>query len=206
MAAEHNSPVEVTIREMGLDDLAPVYHLGERLFTRDRYPFLYRTWDEWEVVGHFNTDPELGLVAEADGVLVGFIIGTLITKGGRTYGYILWEGVERDWQSRGVAHRLYDALVELMVAAGARHLIADTEANNTAALRFLAKKGFTEEREHVVLSLDLGHSEQYRGLLEKYGDSAGEEGARKKGGRPKKAAGKSGEKAPRIEKIPSPRS
>ena len=28
------------IREMGIDDLAPVYHLGERLFTSDRYPSL----------------------------------------------------------------------------------------------------------------------------------------------------------------------
>jgi hypothetical protein len=34
------------VREMGIDDLAPVYHLGERLFTSDLYPSLYRTWEE----------------------------------------------------------------------------------------------------------------------------------------------------------------
>ena len=34
-------PPDITIREMELDDLAPVYHLGERLFTCDLYPFLY---------------------------------------------------------------------------------------------------------------------------------------------------------------------
>ena len=78
MASERTSRPEITIREMELDDLAPVYHLGERLFTCDLYPFLYRTWDEWEVVGHYNTDPEFSLVAEVDDSLAGFIIGRMI--------------------------------------------------------------------------------------------------------------------------------
>jgi hypothetical protein len=43
---------------MTIDDVAPVYHLGELVFTSDLYPTLYRTWDEWEVIGHYNTDPE----------------------------------------------------------------------------------------------------------------------------------------------------
>ena len=47
MASERGSRPEIIIREIELDDLAPVYHLGERLFTCDLYPFLYRTWDEW---------------------------------------------------------------------------------------------------------------------------------------------------------------
>jgi hypothetical protein len=92
MASERISRPEVTVREMELDDLAPVYHLGERLFTCDLYPFLYRTWDEWEVVGHYNTDPEFSLVAEVDDALAGFIIGTLISKASWTYGYIVWLG------------------------------------------------------------------------------------------------------------------
>ena len=65
MPHERTPKPEIEIREMELDDLAPVYHMGEKLFTSDLYPFLYRTWDEWEVVGHYNTDPEFALVAEA---------------------------------------------------------------------------------------------------------------------------------------------
>jgi len=57
---------EVNIREMSIDDIAPVYHLGERLFTSELYPYLYRTWDEWEVIGLYNTDPEYCLVAEIE--------------------------------------------------------------------------------------------------------------------------------------------
>ena len=36
--------VEVIIREMEIDDLSAVYHLGEKLFTSDEFPILYRTW------------------------------------------------------------------------------------------------------------------------------------------------------------------
>jgi len=196
MASERIPRPEITVREMELDDLAPVYHLGERLFTCDLYPFLYRTWDEWEVVGHYNTDPEFSLVAEVDGVLAGFIIGTLISKASWTYGYIVWLGVDRSFQSTGVAHKLYDKLVERMVEAGARYLIADTDPSNVAALKFFTKKGFKDEREHVVLSLNLSRTERYRAILEKQGNGHGETELRaKKPRRPKTAASKKQEKA-----------
>jgi hypothetical protein len=35
---------EVTIRQMEIDDISPVYHLGEQLFTSDKYTILYRIW------------------------------------------------------------------------------------------------------------------------------------------------------------------
>jgi len=200
MAAERISRPEVSIREMELDDLAPVYHLGERLFTCDLYPFLYRTWDEWEVVGHYNTDPEFSLVAEVDDVLAGFIIGTLISKASWTYGYIVWLGVDRAFHSTGVAHKLYDRLVERMVEAGARYLIADTDPSNTAALKFFTKKGFKDERQHVVLSLNLSRAERYRAILDKHGNGHANghgdaEIKSRKSGRPKKAA-KGGKEEP----------
>lgn len=171
---------DILIREMELDDLAPVYHLGERLFTCDLYPFLYRTWDQWEVVGHYNTDPEFCLVAEVDEVLAGFIIGTLISKASWTYGYIVWLGVDLKFQSTGVAHKLFDRLVERMVEEGARYLIADTDPSNAAALKFFTKKGFKDEREHVVLSLNLSRSGRYRPLLDKYAN--GHDSGRKTAG------------------------
>ena len=195
MASERTQRPDITIREMELDDLAPVYHLGERLFTCDLYPFLYRTWDEWEVVGHYNTDPEFSLVAEVDDALAGFIIGTLISKASWTYGYIVWLGVDRAHHSTGVAHKLYDKLVERMVEAGARYLIADTDPSNAAALKFFTKKGFKDEREHVVLSLNLSRTERYRALLEKFGNGHAEAEPRaKKPRRPKTAAAKNPEK------------
>ncbi len=193
MPAERPSRPETTIREMELDDLAPVYHMGERLFTCDLYPFLYRTWDEWEVVGHYNTDPEFSLVAEVDDVLAGFILGTLISKASWTYGYIVWLGVDRPYQSTGVAHRLYDRLVERMVEAGARYLIADTDPSNTAALKFFTKKGFKDERKHVVLSLNLSRTERYRAILDRHGEGHGDGEAKPRRSRGVKTVSKAGQ-------------
>lgn len=196
MASDRITRPEITIREMELDDLAPVYHLGERLFTCDLYPFLYRTWDEWEVVGHYNTDPEFSLVAEVNDSLAGFIIGTLISKASWTYGYIVWLGVDRVFQSTGVAHKLFDRLVERMVEAGARYLIADTDPSNTAALKFFTKKGFADEREHVVLSLNLNRTEKYRHLLEKYTNGHGDADARPRKPRRMKVKSATGKEKP----------
>ncbi len=104
-------------------------------------------------------------------------------------------GVDRAHHSTGVAHKLYDKLVERMVEAGARYLIADTDPSNAAALKFFTKKGFKDEREHVVLSLNLSRTERYRALLEKFGNGHAEAEPRaKKPRRPKTAAAKNPEK------------
>ena len=149
---------------MGIDDIAPVYHLGEELFTSDLYPYLYRTWDEWEVIGLYNTDPEYCLVAEIDG-LAGFILGTIITKASWTYGYILWLGVSPNFQRRGVGDALVDKLIERMLEDGARFMLVDTDPANVPAVNFFARKGFGNTRQHVFLSMNLSKHKYYGRLI-----------------------------------------
>jgi ribosomal protein S18 acetylase RimI-like enzyme len=156
----------VDVRELGIDDIAPVYHLGEELFTSDLYPYLYRTWDEWEVIGLYNTDPEYCLVAEIDGELAGFILGTIITKANLTYGYVLWLGVNPKFQRRGVADKLVDKAIARMIEDGARFMLVDTDPANTAALKFFNRKGFGNRREHIFLSMNLSQHEHYGRLIE----------------------------------------
>ena len=97
--------INLTIREMQIDDIAKVFHLGEKLFTAQKVPNLYRTWDEYEVVSLFQTDPEFCLVAEADDMIVGFALGLTINKSGSAwkYGHLHWLGVEREYQRQGIA-------------------------------------------------------------------------------------------------------
>ncbi|UCC59964.1 MAG: hypothetical protein JSV02_09560 [Dehalococcoidia bacterium] len=45
---------EVIIRNMEIEDLASVYRLGEKLFTSEETPILYRTWDPYEVTDYFS--------------------------------------------------------------------------------------------------------------------------------------------------------
>ncbi len=155
--ARHDTPLPVTVREMELEDLAKVYQLGERLFTAERWPNLYRTWDEYEVIELFATDGETCLVAELDGKVVGFALGTLIEKrrSAWTYGYLLWLGVDPDVGHRGVAGRLVDRLRELFIEQGARMILVDTAAENHDAISFFQGQGFGNETAHVYLEQNL---------------------------------------------------
>ncbi|HIK54453.1 MAG TPA: GNAT family N-acetyltransferase [Synechococcales cyanobacterium M55_K2018_004] len=161
--ASHNSSTE--IREMTIDDIALVYHLGEQLFTSNLYPSLYRTWDEWEVIGQYNTDPEYCLVAEVEEELAGFVLGTIISKATWVYGYIIWLGVSPKFQRRGVADKLVDKIVERMIEEGARFMLVDTDPANEPAIRFFKRKGFGNARRHVYLSMNLSKHEIYGRLI-----------------------------------------
>jgi ribosomal protein S18 acetylase RimI-like enzyme len=157
--------VYVNVREMDIDDLAPVYHLGEDVFTSDLYPYIYRTWDEWEVIGLYNTDPEYCLVAEIEGQLAGFILGTVISKASWTYGYIMWLGVNPQYQCRGVGDKLVDKLVERMIEDGVRFMMADTDPENVPAVKFFTRKGFGNTRQHIFLSMNLNKHPYYGRLI-----------------------------------------
>jgi ribosomal protein S18 acetylase RimI-like enzyme len=162
---QDDSQFSISVREMEIDDLAPVYHLGETLFTSDLYPYIYRTWDQWEVIGLYNTDPEYCLIAESDNQLAGFILGTVINKSTWVYGYIIWLGVNPAFQRRGVADRLVDKLVERMIDDGARFMMVDTDPENVPAVKFFSRKGFGNMRRHVFLSMNLSKHEYYGRLI-----------------------------------------
>lgn len=155
----------VEIRDMNIDDIAPVYHLGESLFTSDLYPYIYRTWDEWEVIGQFNTDPEYCLVATVGEQLAGFTLGTIISKANWVYGYILWLGVNPQFQRRGIADQLVDRIVERMIDEGARFMMVDTDPANVPAVKFFTRKGFGNARKHIFLSMNLIKHEYYGKLI-----------------------------------------
>jgi ribosomal protein S18 acetylase RimI-like enzyme len=138
--------VEVTIREMEIDDLSAVYHLGEKLFRSDEFPILYRTWDPYEVTDYFNSESEYCLVAETeDERIVGFVLANMIEKEGtawKRYGYLSWIGVDEAFQRTNLGQRLYNKIEDNFQKRGARMVIADTDAENQGALLFLNAMGF----------------------------------------------------------------
>jgi len=158
------SKFELEIRTAEIDDLAPVYHLGNRLFTSQEYANLYRTWDEYEVTSQFNQEADNFLVAELDGHVAGFLIGSIIEKprSAWSYGHLLWLGVDPKLTRKKVASRLFDRFKELMVEEGVRMLMVDTQADNAQALAFFKRHGFTNPVEHVYLTLKLPREEKNR--------------------------------------------
>jgi len=147
---------KTNIREMVIDDISAVYHLGERLFTSEEYPILYRTWDQFEVTDYFTSDPDYCLVAELEpgGKIVGFAIGTTIEKEGtawKKYGYLSWIGVDDAFQRTNLGYRLYRKLEQIWKRNGVRMVIADTDAENLPAISFFKSIGFADSSQHVWL-------------------------------------------------------
>lgn len=145
---------------MTIDDLAAVFHLGEKLFTSDFSPSMYRTWDEYEITTLFNSDTELCLVAELDEEIVGFALGTTVEKQNSAwkYGYLVWIGVRPGLQKGGAGHMLFGEIKKRMIEQGVRMIIIDTDADNEAGICFFEKEGFDNTQNHVYMTLNLSRS------------------------------------------------
>ena len=167
-----------TIRQMEIHDLAEVYELGEMCFRADLWPMLYRGWDEYEVTTLFNTDGDYCFVAENDnfeqGVtpdddrIVGFVLGTVMSKPGTawSYGYIIWICAHPNWQREGIAGKILDRAVESFVEnEGTRIVMADTDPSNVRAVNFFKKKGFGQEHSHVFLTSNIENNPLYSHLI-----------------------------------------
>jgi len=150
--------LETEIRQMEIDDISAVYHLGEQLFTSEEFPILYRTWDAYEVTDYFTSDPGYCLVAEADGKIVGFILANTIEKEGtawKKYGYVSWIGVDEEYQRSNLGQRLYRRLEDRFEEDGVRMVIADTDAENSKAIGFFKGLGFSVRADHVWMAKTL---------------------------------------------------
>lgn len=166
------------IREMEIDDISAVYRLGEKLFSSEEFPILYRTWDPYEVTEYFSSDPDYCLVAEAEanGKIVGFILATTVEKEGtawKKYGYLSWIGVAEAFQGTKLGLRLYRELEKRLMEDGVRMVIADTEAENEEAIAFFKRTGFSLSSQHAWLAKTLRRPklEKNQGRLHNRGQS-----------------------------------
>ena len=160
-ANERKKRPEIIIRTMEIDDISAVYHLGEKLFTSEELPILYRTWDAREVTDYFSSDADFCLVAEADGKIAGFILANTIVKEGtawKRYGYLAWIGVDEAFQRTGLGERLYRKLEEKFQEERVRMIICDTEADNKGAIKFFETLGFSNSANHIWLAKTLRRS------------------------------------------------
>jgi ribosomal protein S18 acetylase RimI-like enzyme len=159
----------VEIREMELRDVPEVFELGQKLFTAEQWPTLYRSWDDHELALLFSNDAETCLVAEADGKVVGFALGRVMEKprSAWRYGWLLWLGVDRRFKRSGIATRLMKQLKGLFIERDTRIMLVDTAMKNHGALAFFRRNGFGQEIRHVYLSQNLENDPRY---IERNGD------------------------------------
>ncbi len=148
---------------MELKDVPAVFELGQRLFTAEKWPTLYRSWDDHELAQLFGNDAETCLVADAEERVVGFALGRILEKprSAWRYGWLLWLGVEPRFKRTGVATRLLNQLTVRFIDRDARIMLVDTDAANHGALAFFRRSGFGQEIRHVYLSQNLENHPRY---------------------------------------------
>ena len=151
---------------MYFEDLVPVYRLGSKLYTADKWPVLYRNWDEYEIIERFISDQEFCFVAENKNKIVGFAIGTIIEKptGSWSYGYMLWIGVDPKQQGSGLGKRLVQKMTRTFIEKGAKMMMVDTARDNEKAIRFFTKRGFSDIEDHVYMTKNLLDEPYYKKL------------------------------------------
>jgi ribosomal protein S18 acetylase RimI-like enzyme len=147
----------IELRQMQLNDLPAVFRLGQKLFTAEKLPTLYRSWDDHDILELFQSDEETCLVAEDEGKIVGFALGCMMEKprSAWRYGWLEWLGVSPRYKRRGIARRLLNQLTQLFIDREARIMLVDTDEDNADALAFLRRIGFGQETRHVYLSRNL---------------------------------------------------
>jgi ribosomal protein S18 acetylase RimI-like enzyme len=148
---------EISIRDMTIDDLPRVFHIGEEIFTSDRFPFMYRTWDQFEIASLYTTDAEFCVVAERNRKVIGFAMATTIKKlrSAWKYGYVVWLGVKRRYRKHGIGERLYKEVEKRLEQAGIRMIIVDIEQGNDEALNFFKKMGFNVTKQYTWMTKTL---------------------------------------------------
>jgi ribosomal protein S18 acetylase RimI-like enzyme len=161
--------LSIKIDAMEFEDLLPIFKLGEKLFTAEKWPNLYRTWDEYELLERFMTDHEFCLTAKYKKQIVGFAIGTIIEKrrSSWTYGYLIWIGVDPKFLAQGIGKKLLRKMTKIFIKHGARILIADTDSENSNAIKFLQKNGFKPENDQIYFAKNLSKHPTYLRLQKK---------------------------------------
>lgn len=127
------------LRRMRLDDLAGVVAI-QRGITRQPVSERWRAL----LAGHLHRDDRLGLVAEEEGRILGFLLaGYRVGEfGGEHLGWIENLGVDPTHMGQGVGRALADALIELFRIQGVTEVHAAVRWDSSDILSFFQRLGF----------------------------------------------------------------
>ncbi|MFF0492404.1 GNAT family N-acetyltransferase [Nocardia sp. NPDC004068] len=133
---------DIAIVPMGLGHLREVLDLGEEMFDTDAKP--YTSWSLTSIAEHLDTPDSSCWVALDSDRVVGFVLGSMEFELREDWGYLEWIAVAPDAQGRGIAGRLVDVCCATLFARGARRIVTDVEAGNSASAGMMARHGFSE--------------------------------------------------------------
>ena len=127
----------MTVRPATAADLPPVLGVETAVFAADALPYF-----------HFrqmlDAVPAFFLVAEEDGRLAGYVLGSM--QAGDAHGWILSLAVSPDFRGWGIGEILVRGVVDAFAAKGAAEAMLHVSPANRGAVALYAKLGFQEVR------------------------------------------------------------
>jgi ribosomal protein S18 acetylase RimI-like enzyme len=139
---------------MTVRDFGAVYELGLRCYDVTDKPYNY--WSIAEVADHLQNHPALCYVAEADGQVVGFVLGSDTFEIIEDTGHIEWVAVAPEARRQGLASRLLQTLVDEIAKMGRSSVVTDIAADNPYSRGLARKLGFSEGLTVTYFTKELG--------------------------------------------------
>ncbi|MDP1547640.1 MAG: GNAT family N-acetyltransferase [Anaerolineales bacterium] len=101
-----------------------------------------------EIKKKLQRDPDLFLVAEHDGEIIGSVIGAFDGRRGMIYHL----AVHRDFRGQGVGAALLTEVEQRLQAKGCLKCLLHVFADNSEAIQFYRERGWREQKEDIVFS------------------------------------------------------
>lgn len=129
-------PAAVTIRQADQADLLSVFRIEQASFPQ---PWPFAAFDR------FVGEPGF-LVAERDGVVVGYVVSNTIPNYGRDIGHVKDLAVAPGARGQGIGRRLLERALVSMAVAGAALVKLEVRVTNESALSLYRDVGFEPMR------------------------------------------------------------
>lgn len=139
---------------MTVHDFGQVYELGTRCYDVTDKPYNY--WSIGEVAAHLEKNAGLCFVAEADGRVVGFLLGDENFEIIEDTAHIEWIAVDPACRRLGVASRLIEEALTAIEGLGKSRVVADIAADNEYSRGLARKLGFEEGLSVTYFTKELG--------------------------------------------------
>jgi len=141
----------LTIRPMTVGDLDAIVEIDRKVLGKARP-------DYWKKIQLNPRYPHSCLVAELEGIVIGFIVGEV--SGWEfgipdTIGWISTIGVDPAYQNRGVARRLSQEFIKNLKAIGVSVVYTLVNWSDWDLLKFFRAMGFTRGGDMINLELKL---------------------------------------------------
>ncbi|MCZ7369834.1 MAG: ribosomal protein S18-alanine N-acetyltransferase [Candidatus Methanoperedens sp.] len=120
----------IIIRKFQPQDFPGVIDIEKRVFN-EHDPFFYMQF--------YETCSEGFIVAEINGIVVGFVVGFMTSQG---TGRIFSLAIDPKYQNRKIGSLLLNEIIDVIRKFGAMEIILEVRANNIKARRFYEKHGF----------------------------------------------------------------